>query len=178
MAQMDEARLEQALADLGDLTGLSMDELRARRAEAQELEVVLSYQRRLAQGRLDLVAAEQRRRREGDDPPAADELVASLATVLADRSRGPGLGRLPQLLAPEAGEIDTASIDAVVGQGALLRLTEIGDDEVTRIIEALSGFEAEISARRRALHERIDELQAEITRRYRTGEASVETLLR
>jgi len=26
-------------------------------------------------------------------------------------------------------------------------------------------------------HERIDVLQAEITRRYRTGEASVETLL-
>ena len=35
-----------------------------------------------------------------------------------------------------------------------------------------------MSRRRRSLHERIDALQAEITRRYRTGEASVESLLR
>ena len=41
-----------------------------------------------------------------------------------------------------------------------------------------SAHEAELSARRRTLHERIDVLQAEITRRYKTGEASVESLLR
>ena len=175
---MDQGRLDRVLADVGDVTKLPMDDLRARRAEAQELEVVLSYQRRVAQGRLDIVAAEQRRRREGGDPPSADDLVRSLTTTLADRSRGPGLGRLPQLMTPEAGEVDTESLDAVVGPGSLVRLTELDDDELARIVDALSGYEVEVSARRRALHERIDLLQAEITRRYRTGEASVESLLR
>jgi uncharacterized small protein (DUF1192 family) len=42
----------------------------------------------------------------------------------------------------------------------------------------VSAYEHDVSGRRRALHERIDVLQAEITRRYRTGEASVETLFR
>ena len=44
--------------------------------------------------------------------------------------------------------------------------------------EALDQFEQQVSGRRRELHQRIDALQAEITRRYRTGEASVETLLK
>jgi len=175
---VDEERLERVLAEVGDVTKLPMEELRSRRADAQELEVVLSYQRRVAQGRLDIVAAEQRRRREGGDPPSADDLVRSLTSTLADRSRGPGLGRLPQLLAPEAGEVDTTDLDAVVGPGSLVRLTELPDDELARIVDALSSYEAEVSARRRSLHERIDLLQAEITRRYRTGEASVESLLR
>ena len=42
-----------------DVTTLSMDELRAKRAESQAIETGLSYLRRLAQGRLDIVAAEQ-----------------------------------------------------------------------------------------------------------------------
>jgi hypothetical protein len=39
-------------------------------------------------------------------------------------------------------------------------------------------FENDLSALRRRLHERIDALQAEIGRRYRDGEASVDSLLR
>jgi hypothetical protein len=178
MGAVDEGRLEQVLADLGDVTKLPMDDLRARRADAQELEVVLSYQRRVAQGRLDIVAAEQQRRATGGDPPSADELVRSLTATLSDRSRGPGNGRLPQLLAPESAEVETAQLDTIVGPGSLVRLTEIGDDQLADVVEALSAYEADVSTRRRALHERIDQLQAEITRRYRTGEASVETLLR
>lgn len=175
---MDEGRLEQVLAEIGDVTKLPMDDLRARRADAQELEVVLSYQRRVAQGRLDIVAAEQQRRATGGEPPSPDDLVRSLTATLSDRSRGPGNGRLPQLMAPEAAEVETAELDGVVGPGTLVRLTELGDDQLAEIVEALSAYEADVSVRRRALHERIDELQAEITRRYRTGEASVESLLR
>src|ERR671921_714408 len=55
-----------------------MDELRAKRAESQRVEVGLSYLRRLAQGRLDIVAAEVRRRVEGAAPRDSDTLVAGL----------------------------------------------------------------------------------------------------
>ena len=167
------------LADeyVGDVTALDMSDLRAKRAECQALEVGLSYQRRLAQGRLDIVAAERRRRAEGGEPPSHDDLVRTLAATLSDRGRPAGNGRLPQLMAPDAEDVDTTELDAIVGGGALGSLPDATDDQLAAMVEALSEYEHDVSARRRALHERIDALQAEITRRYRTGEASVESLL-
>lgn len=176
---MDAAELDRVLADdyVGDVTALAMDDLRSKRAECQALEVGLSYQRRMAQGRLDIVAAEQRRRAEGGAPPSDDDLVRNLAATLADRQRPPGNGRLPQLMAPDATDVDTSALDAIAGPGVLARLPDQGDADLASLVERLSAYEHDVSARRRALHERIDALQAEITRRYRTGEASVESLL-
>jgi hypothetical protein len=177
---MDTAQLDRVLAEayVGDIIALSMDDLRAKRAECQGLEVALSYQRRMAQGRLDIVAAEQRRRAEGGAEPSADDLVRNLAETLADRSRPPGNGRLPQLMTPEVAEVNTDVLDAIARPGALARITELSDEGLASYIDELSTYEHLVSGRRRALHERIDELQAEITRRYRTGEATVESLLR
>ena len=165
-------------AAVGDVKTLPMEELRRRRAEGQELEVAVSYQRRIAQGRLDIVAAEQRRRVQGEQPVDHDHLVQQLSGILADRTHAPGVGRLPQLMAPAPGELDTSELDAVAGPGLLGRLPQLDDARLARLVEDLSAHEAELSARRRTLHERIDALQTEITRRYRTGEASVESLLR
>jgi hypothetical protein len=176
---VDAAEFERVLADdyIGDVTTLDMAELRSKRAECQALEVGLSYQRRLAQGRLDIVAAERRRRAEGGEPPSHDDLVRTLAATLADRGRPAGNGRLPQLMAPDAEDVDTGELDAIVGAGSLGSLPDASDDDLVEMIEALSAYEHDVSARRHSLHERIDALQAEITRRYRTGEASVESLL-
>ena len=49
--------------------------------------------------------------------------------------------------------------------------------DLTAFAEELRDFEGKVSALRQAAFDVIDALQAEITRRYRTGEASVETLL-
>jgi hypothetical protein len=168
--------LDQAYA--GDLTGLDMVDLRAKRTECQELEVALSYRRRIAQGRLDLVGVEQRRRLQGGERPVGDEaLVRELTAALADRGRPAGNGRLPQLLAPDIDGIDLADLDAIAGTTTLSRLSELTDDEIVELVSQLGRFEADTSRERRALHDRIDSLQAEITRRYRTGEASVDSLL-
>jgi hypothetical protein len=43
--------------------------------------------------------------------------------------------------------------------------------------EELDALEAEVSKLRQALFDRIDTLQAEITRRYRDGQAQVDDLL-
>jgi hypothetical protein len=158
-----------------DLTALSMEELRAKRAESQTIEVGLSYLRRLAQGRLDIVAAEQRRRVSGEEPADTEHLVATLSATLGDHLIAPGNGRLPQLLSPDLGEIDTAELDAISGPSNLADAT---DEELAALVERLSAYEADVSLRRRSLFEEIDALQAEITRRYKTGEASVETLLK
>jgi hypothetical protein len=165
-------------AYVGDLATLEMAELRAKRAECQELEVALSYRRRMAQGRLDLVGVEQRRRLQGGERPVGDDaLVKELTAALADRGRPAGNGRLPQLLAPDVEGIDLSDLDAIAGLTTLSHLAELADDDVADLVTRLGGFEVETSRERRALHDRIDSLQAEITRRYRTGEASVDTLL-
>src|SRR5690606_19399725 len=63
-------KLEQltAPAYLAGLTDVPLERVRAMRAECQAVENALSYVRRLAQGRLDIVGAELERRREGGDP--------------------------------------------------------------------------------------------------------------
>ena len=162
---------------MDDLTALSMEELRAKRAESQAVETGLSYLRRLAQGRLDIVAAEQRRRTEGGDPVEAQDLVASLSDILGDHLIAPGNGRLPQLLSPDLEAFDTDALDAIAGPNRLANLGDCSDDDLADLVEKLSAFEAEVSAERRTLFATIDALQAEITRRYKTGEASVESLL-
>ncbi len=176
---MDLVGLDHVLAPdwIGDPATLPMHELRARRAEAQAFEVTLSYQRRVAQGRLDIVAAERRRREEGGDPLDHEQMVAQLSEILAPHTRTPGMGRLSQLLAPDPDGTDTAELDAIAGPGVLASLQDLNDDELDELVGALADFEMRCSALRRELHDRIDQLQAEVVRRYRTGEATVENLL-
>jgi hypothetical protein len=172
---------------LGDVSDLSMGELRERRAECQELEVGLSYHRRMAQGRLDIVGAERRRRLRAQDTDgqalvdieALDTagMVSQLSGILADRGRPAGVGRLPQLMAPEASETETDELDAIVGPNELATLDRLDEATLERLVDDLAAYEAGVSARRRELHQRIDTFQAEITRRYRTGEANVDSLL-
>ncbi|CAN5149230.1 hypothetical protein BH24ACT1_BH24ACT1_06600 [soil metagenome] len=177
---MDQVRLEHVLAPdwIPDPTALPMEELRARRTELQEVEVTLSYQRRMAQGRLDIVAAEKQRRENRDPPMDPDAVVAHLTGILAPNTRGQGTGRLSQLLAPEPAEAETPELDAIAGPDILASLPTMSDADLDRLIEELASSEASYSKWRRALHDRIDLLQGEVVRRYRTGEASVETLLR
>lgn len=160
-----------------DPASLSMEELRVRRAEGQAVEVALSYQRRMAQGRLDIVAAERQRRTAGGEPFDHERMVAQLSEILAPRTRSPGVGRLPQLMAPEPTEAETPELDAIAGPGVFASLTERSDADIEQLVDDLAAFERRCSSLRRELHDRIDLLQAEVVRRYRSGEVSIESLL-
>jgi hypothetical protein len=163
---------------LGDLKARSMNEVRAMRAECQEVETGLSFLRRLVQGRLDIVGVERQRRRDGGEPGELSTLISELPEILADRTRAPGVGRLPQLLAP--GEIDPdleQRLETIVAGHDVESLPELSDENLGQLHDDLEALERDVSSYRRQLFDRIDALQAEITRRYRTGEASVESLL-
>lgn len=164
---------------LGDLRARSMEELRQKRAECQAVETGLSLLRRLVQGRLDIVGLELARRAEGGDPADLPALIAKLPAVLSDRTTSPGVGRLPQVMAPaEMPEALEAELDGIVSPAQMADLPGVEDGEVHAIAEALDAFERKVSEHRRSLFGCIDALQAEITRRYREGEASIEALLR
>lgn len=173
------------------LEARSMEELRQSRAELQEAEGVLSYVRRLVQGRLDIVAAERAHRAEvrsgaGDQtsPEGASvlaPLVDRLPSILADSGQrgGIGVGRLPMQLDPGAQAAGlVAELDAEVDPAKLTALTSVADAELLELTDQLAAIERRVSDNRRQLHERIDALQAELVRRYRTGEANVDSLLR
>lgn len=171
-----------APAYLAGLTTIPIERVRAMRADCQAVENALSYVRRLAQGRLDIVGAELERRREGGDPANLRELIGRLPDILADRVHGGGggggFGRPPSdlstddIVATFSGELDEIMSPAAVGSVA-----ELSDAELEAIRDRLATFERATSERRHAMHDVIDTLQAEITRRYRTGEATVDTLL-
>lgn len=165
---------------LGDLTALEMRELRSRRATCQDVETGLSYLRRMVQGRLDVAEAERARRADrtptGDDD--LEDLIARLPELLAHSTRTPGNGRLPSAMG--TGDIDddlAGELDEIVTTGRLSAPDELDDDELAAVVTSLEAFERRVSDLRRQLFDRIDGIESELTRRYKTGEASVDSLL-
>lgn len=174
------SNLEAILADdhLGDVAALSIEDVRARRAECKEIETGLSYLRRLVQGRLDVVAAEQGRRRDGGDGDDLEGLIARLPDLLAGSTRSEGTGRLPSSIG--IGVVDDGlqdELDGIITDAHLGEPGELSDDQLRDASSALEAFEQKVSGHRRSLFDRIDALEAELTRRYKSGEASVDSLL-
>jgi hypothetical protein len=163
---------------LDGLESMPLGEIRSRRATCLVVEDGLSYFRRLVQGRLDIVLAEAHRREAGGIRGDVAALVGRLPEILGDHPRGPSNGRLSALLDPD--DFDGAQIgrlDAIVDGDRLAGLPDLGEGELRATIDALEALEMEASGTRRALHEVMDRLQQELVRRYKTGEATVDSLL-
>jgi hypothetical protein len=172
--------LQEVLAPeyLADLPQRSLEDLRARRAACQEVETGLSLLRRLVQGRLDIVGAEVARRAEGAAPGDLADLVARLPEVLADRTQSPGPGRLSAMLVPETLDAELeAELHEVGGEGSAVDPSSLDDAGLRDLAEALTGLERKVSAHRQAVFGALDALDGELARRYRAGDASVDSLL-
>jgi len=131
---------------------LSLEELREFRTTLNGEEAQVSYWRRIIQARLDVVRAGALGTADG----------AKLRPLLTDdrvrRSRN--------------ALIDVVPVDDVPPLPSLAELwdrrVDPGDEEGLSALEAdLSGAETQISAYRRALHERIDDATGELIARYR-----------
>lgn len=179
---MSSERLDRVLADqyVEDLGSLALDDVRTRRTECQEVELGLSYARRLVQGRLDIIHAELERRATGEGRSDASELVDRLkeGEMLGDQSRPAGFGRLPTLMAPDAASDEfSREIDEVADADSLANLPDLSDEVVSKLADQLTTLERSLSDRRRRVFDRIDAFQAEIVRRYKTGSANPDELL-
>ena len=89
-----------------------------------------------------------------------------------------GLGRLPALMGP--GELPaelTDRLEAVLPADRLGSLPDHDDDELAAASSALEELERSLSSQRRAVFDVLDNLQEELVRRYRSGEATVDSLL-
>jgi hypothetical protein len=169
--RIDKVLAEDYLAGLADLT---MADVRSLRDEAGQEETDLSYLRRLLQGRIDIVGAELARRGGNDE----SRLVEELPRILAEAGRSParGMGRHQAVEPSNAG-----STRRLEEQLASVDVTNVGErDEASlqALLDELQATEVRISTRRRAVQDVFDATSAEITRRYREGQANVSELLR
>jgi hypothetical protein len=169
----EKRRLVETITDPAYVEGLGdrpMDQLRAMRAECREGEMELSFERRLIQGRSDILSAELDRRSgkiEGD-------LLSRLPSILASEGgRSDGLlpSRAPDFSIPRNADIPRRRVEEIVGEQTLTRVPQLAEQEIKQIMLSLADYEQQVSAKRKAVQDVMDEVQGEIVRRYTSGEA-------
>ena len=159
-------------AFIADLESVDTEELRSRRDMCGDLDVELSFYRRMLHGRMDLLSFELRRRR-GEERRT---LMEALPEILAGDAepqppRTPGENRTIPIEVPDLPEVGRRPVDRALGDDFLGRLPQLDDDELEATRVMLTEVERDISAQRRAVFEAVDLIQAELTRRYRESHA-------
>jgi hypothetical protein len=170
-------RLDHILAAdyLSDLPARSTGEVRTMRAETQEEEALLSYERRMLHGRLAILKKELERRANGGD---AGSLLELLPSILSDQDqRGPSRGSFPGA----DPNLDFAHphrrVTKLVSDDTIANLPALDEAEIRRIVGELETAEHEVSATRRPLLDVLDALNKELARRYQSGEADPSDVL-
>jgi hypothetical protein len=154
-----------------DLGPRSLDELRAMHDECSQAELSLSYYRRLAQARMEILEAEVARRERGG---SVEDLIKDLPNILgaeASRStiattRGAPAGDAPML---ELHWPD--SREQLVVDTTLAHLPTVSDEELGETLTALRDFENELSDLRGQLHLVIDAIDRVLVERRVSGTA-------
>lgn len=152
--------------------------LRGMRDDCREEEDVVSYARRIVQGKLDVLHAEVRRRR---DAGVASDALDDLPEILADdRPTASELDLRQRAVSAHAPEPDELRR---IGERAgniepLGDLEELDDLTLAKRFGKMAVEEERLSEVRSRLLDCIDTLNDEIARRYRDGEAYVGDVLR
>lgn len=147
----------------------SVAEIRAQRNALQAEEDAISFVRRLAQGRLDLVQDEERRRATGAETP-----VGSLADRLADvfgQQHGGGSARPPRETNIPADHPLVKELDELCDHYEFESLENLDSKSLSELAGALSMFEKSCSQLRHDLFEKIDALTAALVASVRASGA-------
>jgi len=178
MTQGRHRRIDRVLSEdyLDGLATLPLERVRELRREAEQEEVDLSYLRRVLQGRLDILRAELVRR----SGEAGADLVDALPKILADENSGTpaprGLGR-HATMEPSRADSHRRHVEQLIADVDLSNPEAHDDASLQRVLETLEREEQDVSDKRRQVQTVMDACTAEITRRYREGEANVSDLL-
>ena len=147
-----------------------VDELRAMKVECNEVENALSYGRRLAQARIEILEAEHERRVRGG---SVEDLVKDLPRILsADSGRSSVADtRVPPPDAPAVELHWPDGREELIADTTLAHLPLLPADELESTLERLRAFERELSDLRQKMHEVIDTVEREIASRQVAGTA-------
>lgn len=155
---------------MSESTPTSVAEIRTRRQALQAEEDAISFVRRLAQGRLDLVRDEQRRRAQGSDVPTTS-LEERLADVFGQQHGG-GSARPPRETNVPSDHPLVKELDQVCEHYSFESMDGLDDKDLDELLGALDMFEKTCSQMRHALFDQIDALTAELVKKVRESGAS------
>ena len=140
-------------------------------AEAAEAELALSYYRRLAQARVEILEAERERRENGG---SVGDMVADLPRILSAEG---GRSTIANTRGSPATDPPTIELhwpdhrEELVVDSTLAHLPTMDLDELVHTIEALHEFERELSDLRTEMHHVIDAIDRVIVDRRVAGTA-------
>jgi hypothetical protein len=146
----------------------SLDDLHEMNAECNQIENALSFDRRLAQGRIEILEAEQERRARGG---SVEDLVKDLPRILSGES---GRSSITDTRVPPP---DTPALELhwpdgreeLIADTTLAHLPVLPADELDSTLERLRAFERELSDLRHAMHGVIGVIEREIATRQVAG---------
>ena len=156
---------------MSDANSMSLAELRETRARLNAEEDAVSFVRRLAQGRLDLVRAELKHRRGGEDD------TANLARVFG-QEHGGGSNRPPRDTEVPVHHPLVLALESLCEEHGFGQLRSLSVAEIEALDVALANFERERSEERKALFSSIDALTAELVARIKGGGADVDAMFK
>ena len=157
-------------AFVSSLDGKSLDELRAMKTECNDVENALSYRRRLAQARIEILEAENERRGSGG---TVGDLVKDLPRILSGESGRSSIGDT-RVAPPDAPGLELHWPDGreqLIVDTTLANLPVISAEELESTLERLREFERELSDLRHSMHDVIDTVEREIQSRQVAGTA-------
>jgi len=157
--------LDHALSnELADVSAVSIDQLRQWRPLLTSVEEQMSYVRRIAQSRSDLVRSELTERAAGKSRSDLTDIIRRLPEVLAEHGSADGEAGVA---APDI-DVDpeySVDLDAVVAPIRLLEVGSFSRGELRELVMKLEAIEARISVQRRLVQARADSVEEEIARR-------------
>src|SRR4030088_301137 len=111
---------------LAGLAEWPLERVRRSHAECLEIETEVSYVRRVAQARLDILAAELDRRARGG---SVGDLIAALPEILSDDGQRPPPegSRLPRQLAPSMEIPWRRGLERLISDGTLAELPNVSE---------------------------------------------------
>ncbi|MDQ3646644.1 MAG: hypothetical protein M3345_06885 [Actinomycetota bacterium] len=168
-------RLAEKVVDPSFLEGMSsmtLDQIREMRDEARDAETEVSFERRLCQARIDILAAELKRRSGETEGDLISRLPEILATEAATPGTSPLPDRAPDFSLPRNVDIPRRRVEEIMGEQTLARLPQVPTEEIDGIIDALAEHERNLSARRRELHDVMDRIQSQFISAIRASHTS------
>jgi hypothetical protein len=157
-------------AFVATLESKPLEELRAMKAECNDVENALSYRRRLAQARIEILEAEHERREQGG---SVEDLVKNLPKILSAESGRSSITDT-RVAPPDSPGLELHWPDGreeLIADTTLANLPIIPDAELQSTRERLRAFERELSDLRHEMHGVIDTIEHEIAARQVAGTA-------
>ena len=162
------------MTDILNTESMSTAEIRVARAALQSQEDVISFVRRMAQGRCDLARDEQRRRVDGT--PASGISVSDIANVFG-QEHGGGSSRPPRETNISAEHPLFVELETLCQEISFGELRTLDDQSLENVVQQLSRFEVSQSIERKALFAAIDALTTQLVKRYKDDGVNVDSLL-